>query len=74
VRNKENVSTKTLRKWNEATRVGMMDYCWTLHREIPETSHNRKSNIRSFAGKRKRQYKAIEYNLTCKYGKLIVFK
>jgi hypothetical protein len=31
------------------------DYCWTLHREIPETSHKRKGNIRSFAGKRKRQ-------------------
>jgi hypothetical protein len=35
-------------------------YCWSLHREIPETSHKRKSNIRSFAGKRKRQYQAIE--------------
>jgi hypothetical protein len=43
--------------WN----VNMMgDCCWTLHREIPETSHKRKSNIRSFAGKKKRQYKAIE--------------
>jgi hypothetical protein len=41
-------------RWN----VNMMGgYCWTLHREIPETSHKRKS---SFAGKRKRQYKAIE--------------
>jgi hypothetical protein len=38
--------------WN----VNMMgDYCWTLHCEIPDTSHNRKSNICSFAGKRKRQ-------------------
>jgi hypothetical protein len=38
-------------RWN----VNMMgDYRWTLHREIPETSHN------IFAGKRKRQYKAIE--------------
>jgi hypothetical protein len=56
-------------RWN----VNMMgDCCWTLHREIPETSHKRKSNIRSFAGKRKRQYKAIEYNLTCKHGNLIV--
>jgi hypothetical protein len=36
------------------------DYCWTLHRKIPETSHKRNSNIRSFAGKKKRQYKAIE--------------
>jgi hypothetical protein len=44
-------------RWN----VNMMgDYCWTLHREIPENSHKRKSNIRSFADKRKRQCKAIE--------------
>jgi hypothetical protein len=44
-------------RWN----VNMMgDYCWTLHREIPETSHNRKSNIRSFAGNIKRQYTDIE--------------
>jgi hypothetical protein len=44
-------------RWN----VNMMgDYCWMLHRKIPETSHKRKSNIRSFTGKRKRQYKAIE--------------
>jgi hypothetical protein len=43
-------------RWN----VNMMcDYCWTLHREMLETPQ-RKSNIRSFAGKRKRQYKAIE--------------
>jgi hypothetical protein len=38
----------------------MGDYCWTIHREVPETSHKSKSNISSFAGKRKRQYKAIE--------------
>jgi hypothetical protein len=39
-------------RWN----VNMMDdYCWTLHREISETSHKRKSNIRSFASNRKRQ-------------------
>jgi hypothetical protein len=38
----------------------MGDCCWTLHREIPETSHKRKSNINSFAGKRKRQSKVIE--------------
>jgi hypothetical protein len=44
--------------WWNVNIVG--DYCWTLHREIPETSHKRKSNIRSFAGKRKRQYKATE--------------
>jgi hypothetical protein len=44
-------------RWN----VNMMgDYCWTQHREIPETSHTRKSNIRRSASKRKRQYKAIE--------------
>jgi hypothetical protein len=44
-------------RWN----VNMLgDYCWTLHREIPETSHKRKSNIRSFAGKKKRQYQATE--------------
>jgi hypothetical protein len=43
--------------WN----VNMMgNYCWTLHREIPETSHTRKSNIRSFTGKGKRHYKASE--------------
>jgi hypothetical protein len=37
-------------RWN----VNMMgDYYWTLHREIPETSHKGKS----FAGNRKRQYK-----------------
>jgi hypothetical protein len=37
--------------WN----VNMMgDCCWTLQQEIPETSH------KNFAGKRKRQYKAIE--------------
>jgi hypothetical protein len=44
-------------RWN----VNIMgDYYRTLHNEIPETSHKRKSNIRSFAVKRKRQYKAIE--------------
>jgi hypothetical protein len=44
-------------RWN----VKMMDdYCWTLHREIPKTSHKGNSNICSFAGKRKRQYKATE--------------
>jgi hypothetical protein len=44
-------------RWN----VNMMDdCCWTVHREIPEISHNRKSNIHRFAGKRKRQYKVIE--------------
>jgi hypothetical protein len=36
--------------WN----VNMMGDCrWTLHREIPEISHKRKSNTRSFAGKKK---------------------
>jgi hypothetical protein len=40
-------------RWN----VNVMgDYCWTLHCEIPEISHKRYS----FAGKKKRQYKAIE--------------
>jgi hypothetical protein len=44
-------------RWN----VNMMgDYSWMLHHEILETSRKRKSNIRTFAGKRKRQYKAIE--------------
>jgi hypothetical protein len=44
-------------RWN----VNMAsDYCWTVHREIPETSGKRKSNMRSFADKRKRQYKAME--------------
>jgi hypothetical protein len=56
-------------RWNVNT-IG--NYCWMLHREIPETSHKRKSNICSFSGKRKRQYKANEYNLTSMYGNLIV--
>jgi hypothetical protein len=37
-------------QWN----LNMMDdHCWTLHREIPETSRKRKSNTRNFASKRK---------------------
>ena len=32
------------------------DYCWSLHREIPESSHKRKSNIRSFTEKRRRTH------------------
>jgi hypothetical protein len=44
-------------RWNDNT---MSDYGWTLHREIPEISYKRKSKIRSFAGKRNRQYKATE--------------
>jgi hypothetical protein len=46
-------------QWN----VNMMgDYCWTLRREIPGTSctRKRKSNMHSFAGRRKRWNKAIE--------------
>jgi hypothetical protein len=44
-------------QWN----VNMMGYCcWTVHHKTPETSHKRKSNICSFAGKRKRQYKDTE--------------
>jgi hypothetical protein len=44
-------------QWN----VNMMgDCCWMLYRKILETSHKRKSNIRSFSGKRKRQYKVTE--------------
>jgi hypothetical protein len=36
-------------RWN----VNMMgDYCWALHCDIPETSHNRKSNTRSFVGEK----------------------
>jgi hypothetical protein len=51
------METKYQGRWN----VKMMgDCCWKLHREIPETSHKRNSNIPSFAGKTKRQYKAIE--------------
>jgi hypothetical protein len=38
----------------------MCDYSWTLHHDIPETSHRRKNDIRSSAGNSKRQYKAIE--------------
>jgi hypothetical protein len=49
------------RKYQGRWNVNMMgDYCWTLHREIPEISHKRKNNIRSFAGNRKRQYKGNE--------------
>jgi hypothetical protein len=45
------------RRYRDQWNVNMAgDYCWTLHHEIPETSHTRKSNISSFAGKRKRQY------------------
>jgi hypothetical protein len=44
-------------RWNVNT---MGEYCWTIYCEIPEISHKRKSNIRGFAGKSKRQYKAIE--------------
>jgi hypothetical protein len=45
------------RRYQGRCNVNMMgDYCWTLHREIPETSHMKKS----FAAKRKRQYKVIE--------------
>jgi hypothetical protein len=53
VRSTESVSIKQLRKWKEDTRAGG-------NREIPETSHKRKSNIRIFTSKRKRQYKATE--------------
>jgi hypothetical protein len=38
----------------------MGEYCWTLYREIPETSRKRKGNKRSFTGMRKTQYKAME--------------
>jgi hypothetical protein len=49
------------RRYQGRCNVNMMgDCCWTLHREFLETSHKRKSNMRSFASKRKRQYKAIE--------------
>jgi hypothetical protein len=44
-------------QWNVNT---MGDCCWTLHRDIPETSHKKKSKILSFAGKRIRHYKVIE--------------
>jgi hypothetical protein len=43
-------------RWN----VNMMgDYCWTLHREIPETPHE-EEQIHSFTGKRKRHKEANE--------------
>jgi hypothetical protein len=49
------------RRYQGRWSVNMMgDYCWTLHREIPETSRKRNSKIRSFAGKRKRRHKATE--------------
>jgi hypothetical protein len=45
------------RKYQGRWNVNMTgDYRWTLHRKIPENSYRRKS----FAGKKKRQYKAIE--------------
>jgi hypothetical protein len=46
------METRYQGQWNVNT---MRDYC-----EIPETSHKRNSNIRSFAGETKRQYKASE--------------
>jgi hypothetical protein len=49
------------RRYQGQQNVNMIgNYCWILHCDIPETSRKRKSNIHSFAGKRKRQYKAIE--------------
>jgi hypothetical protein len=48
------------RRYQDRWNVNMTgDYCWTLHHEVLETSRKRRSNIRSFAGKRKRQYKVI---------------
>jgi hypothetical protein len=52
---------KMERRFQGWCNVNMMsDYCWMPHHEILETSHKMKSNISSFAGKTKRQYKAIE--------------
>jgi hypothetical protein len=52
---------ETERRYQGRWNVNMTgNYCWTLHHEIQETSHKRKSNISSFTGKRKRKYKAIE--------------
>lgn len=40
--------------------VNMMgDYCWMLHRELPDIPHKRKSSKRSFNGKRCRYYKEL---------------
>jgi hypothetical protein len=48
-------------QWN----VNMLDdYCWTLHREIPETSHKRKSNMQlSQQEKKTEQGQRIKFNL-----------
>jgi hypothetical protein len=54
VRSKENISTKTWRKWKEDTRVGGM----LSGRYIANFRKPHKRKI--FAGKRKRQYKATE--------------
>jgi hypothetical protein len=49
--------SKKIERWYQSQwNVNMMSDCC----EIPETSHKRNSNICSFAGKRKRQYKATE--------------
>ena len=45
------------RRYQGSWNVSMIgDYCWSLHREMPVSSHKRKSNIRSFTEKRKRKY------------------
>mgnify|MGYP007063903776 CR=1 FL=1 len=42
-------------RWN----INMIaDYCWTLHRELPQV-HKRRSTKRSFQGKRQRHYQDL---------------
>jgi hypothetical protein len=42
------------RRYQDRWDVNMMGaYCWTLHHEIPETSHKRKNNTRNVATREK---------------------
>lgn len=43
--------------WNTSM---MGDYCWSLHREVQQATHKRKSYLRSFKEKRERKYKPMD--------------
>lgn len=43
-------------RWNSNM---MGDYCWSLHREVQQATHRRKSNTRSFREKRERKSRPI---------------
>lgn len=43
-------------RWNTSM---MADYCWSLHRDVQQATHRRKSYTRSFKEKRERKYKPI---------------